>query len=119
MAQQTKEITVRPLNTKDFWSILQIVRKGGKAAFMQLKQVDQDNEMGAAMVLLDIGLEYAEKDLSKLLADLAGMDAEQYNGAPFDTTLTIIEKLEKQEDLKSFFTRAAAFIKKFSAQKAG
>lgn len=116
---QTKKIEVRALNTKDFWAILQIVRKGGKEAFLQVKQINDGDEMGAAMVLLDIGLQYAEKELGVFLASIAGMTAEEYEAAPFDTTLTIIEEMEKKEDLAGFFKRAASFIQKFSTKKAG
>lgn len=111
------EIQVRPLNTKDFWNILNIVRAGGKAAFQKLREADQDSEMGAAMVILDIGMEFAQKELSVFLAGVANMTVEEYNNSDFDTTLEILEKLDDQEDLKTFFMRAANFVKRFSPKK--
>lgn len=113
-------IKVRGLNTKDFWNLLKIVKAGGKEAFAALNAADSDE--GRAMVIIDIGLDYAEKELSGFLASLAGtgegknfepLTVEQYHAGPFDLSLTILEQVQEKNDLADFFKRAANFIKKF------
>jgi hypothetical protein len=126
---------IRRLNTKDFWNVLGILRKGGKEAFTKMREIEaaeaielkdaSPEEKEAAkkaantqrgMILFDIGMEYAEEELSRLFADLAGFkNVEEYHAAGFDTTLEIIEQLTENEDLGNFFARVAALTKKFSA----
>jgi hypothetical protein len=116
MAEQInyEELNFRGLNTKDFWQLLKIVKSGGKEALTKLNAADSDE--GRAMVILDVGLDYAEKELKVFLADLAGLTVEQYDDGPFDLSLTILEKVQEANDLAGFFKRAANFIKKFGAK---
>lgn len=111
-------LKVRGLNTKDFWAIISIIRKGGKEAITRMKNLPADaDEMARGMLILDIGMEYAEKDLTALLADLAGMTLEEYEAAPFDTTLEIIEQITAKEDLANFFKRVSGLVSTFTKKK--
>ena len=109
-----EELKFRGLNTKDFWSLLKIVKAGGKEALNALNEADTNE--GRAMIIIDIGLDYAEKELSGFLADLAGLTLEEYQVGPFDLSLTILEQVQERNDLAGFFNRAANFIKKFGAK---
>lgn len=111
-----QRIEIRALNTADFWAILNILKKGGKEAFSKMKEAGNDDN-ARAFVILDVGMDYAQKELSGFLASLAGMDPDEYNKAPFDTTLSIIEQLEEKEDLGNFFERVANLAAKFSPKK--
>lgn len=119
MATEQQTINIRPLNTKDFWAVLNILRKGGKDALSRLSEMDGEvtNE-ARGMYILDIGMEYAEKELAIFLADLAGMTKEEYENGSFDLTLTIIEQLAERENLADFFKRVAALAGKFSKKPA-
>lgn len=114
MSVNYEELTFRGLTTKDFWSLLQIIKAGGKEAFSALNQAETDDQR--AMVVIDIGLEYAEKELKGFLADIAGLTVEEYDAGPFDLSLTILEAVQEKNDLTGFFKRAANFIKKFGAK---
>jgi hypothetical protein len=113
----------RGLTTKDFWQLLKIIKAGGKEAFAALSEAETNEQR--AMVVIDIGLDYAEKELAAFLADLAFREQEgskkpltidEYNQGPFDLSLTILEKVQESNDLAGFFKRAANFIKKFGAK---
>lgn len=119
MAETTaKKLEVRKLNNQDFWAMLQILRKGGKAAFARMQEADNaDDDMSRGMVLFDVGMEYAEAELIKLFSGLAGMTPEEFKEGDFDLTLTIIEQLEEQNDLANFMKRVAALAGKFSQKR--
>ena len=109
------EIQVRELNTADFWRLLNIIRKGGKEAIVKLQSVNTaEDDNTRAMVLLDVGMEYAEKELTAFLADLAGLSVDEYMESGFDTTLAIIEQLIEKEDVSNFTRRVVNLAGKFS-----
>lgn len=116
---ETREysVTIRNLNTKDFWNIVDIFRVGGKQAISKIKEVEGLSQTEAGMLILDVGLEFAQKELSKFFADIAEMKVEEYEAASFDTTLDILEQLEEKENLADFFGRAVKFGKKFYKKK--
>lgn len=107
------EIQVRKPNTEDFWKLLKIIKSGGKEAISRMKDLDSDNEMAAALLIVDVGMDHAEKDLKAFLADLAGMTVEEFNEGDFDLTFSVIEAFSEKVDLPSFFKRAADLFKKF------
>lgn len=109
-----EELEFRKLNTKDFWSLLKIIKAGGKEAFAALNQAETDEQR--AMVIIDVGIDYAEKELAAFLGDIAGLTVAQYHEGPFDLSLTILESVQENNDLAGFFKRAANFIKKFGAK---
>lgn len=118
MAEKTEQtIEIRKLNTQDFFQILTIIRKGGKEALAKLENLQDVDKMEAGMLIFDVGLEFAQKELSVFLASIANMTVEEYQEADFDTTLTILEQLEERENLADFFGRAVKFFKKFSKKK--
>lgn len=114
---EAKTIEIRKLNTQDFFSIITIIRKGGKEALAKLDNIQQLDKMEAGMLIFDVGLEFAQKELSVFLASIANMSVEEYEKSDFDTTLTILEQLEERENLTDFFSRAVKFGKKFSTKK--
>lgn len=113
-AQTNEKLSIRRLNTKDFWTVLSVLRKGGKEALSRMGAAEEMDNMARGILIMDIGLEYAEKDLKGLLADLAGMSLEEYEKQPFETTIDIIEVVSEQEDLSAFFKRVAGLFKKVS-----
>lgn len=115
--EQTQTVQIRNLNTKDFWNIVDIFRVGGKEAIAKIKDVEDLNQTEAGMLILDVGLEFAQKELSKFFAAIAEMSVEEYEAASFDTTLLILEQLEEKENLADFFDRAVKFGKKFFKKK--
>lgn len=108
------ELQIRKLNTQDFWQIVTIIRKGGKDAIARLENLQEMDQIEAGMLLLDVGLEFAQKELGVFFAGIANMTVEEYENASFDTTLSILEQLEHRENLASFFNRAVKFGKRFS-----
>lgn len=109
---------IKKLNTQHFWTIVSIIRKGGKDAILKLQQLDENaDDLARGLLIFDIAMEHAEKDLQKLFADLAGVSIEEYHEMPFDTTLTIVEAIAEKENLTDFFKRAANFSKKFLPNK--
>lgn len=117
---------IKKLNTQHFWAIVSMIRKGGKDAILKLQELQKEEAAGEeseeaklarGMLIFDVAMEHAERDLQALFADLAGMTLEEYKAAPYDTTLDIIEQLTEKEDLASFFKRAANFAKKFLPSK--
>lgn len=117
-------LVFRGLTTKDFWQLLKIIKAGGKEAFSKLSEAETNEQR--AMIVVDVGLDYAAEELSKFLADLAGREKEgkftgltlaEYEEGPFDLSLTILEKVQEKSDLAGFFKRAANFIGKFGAKK--
>lgn len=116
-AAENKAIEIRKLNTQDFWQVLTIMRKGGKEALGRLENLQDMDQMAAGMLIMDVGLEFAQKELSVFFASIANMSVEEYEKADFDATLSILEQLEEKENLKDFFERAVKFGKKFSKKK--
>lgn len=111
---------IKKLNTKHFWSIVSMIRKGGKDAILKLQQIPQGegaDDLARGMIIFDVAMEHAERDLKALFADLADMSLEEYEQAPYDLTLDIIEALSEKENLADFFKRAASFAKKFLPNK--
>lgn len=106
-------VQIRSLNTKDFWNIVDIFRVGGKEAIAKIKEVENLSQTEAGMLILDVGLEFAQKELSKFFAGIANMTVDEYENADFDTTLSILEQLEEKENLADFFGRAVKFGKRF------
>jgi hypothetical protein len=106
---------VRNLKTSDFFIVAKILSKiGGRA----LKEIDeQTNSMQAGVLLLTSALENADQDLLKWLADLGGMEAEEFAEQAFDAPITIIEKLAEKEDLTRFFERVRGLVKKISRKQ--
>lgn len=117
VAAENKTVEIRKLNTQDFWQVLTIIRKGGKEAVSRLENLQDMDQMAAGMLLMDVGLEFAQKELSVFFAGIANMSVEEYEQADFDTTLSILEQLEEKENLADFFGRAVKFGKKFSTKK--
>ena len=117
VAAENKTVEIRKLNTQDFWQVLTIIRKGGKEAVSRLENLQDMDQMAAGMLLMDVGLEFAQKELSVFFAGIANMSVEEYEQADFDTTLSILEQLEEKENLADFFGRAVKFGKKFSKKK--
>lgn len=114
---------IKKLNTKHFWAIVSMIRKGGKDAILKLQNLDTPDaaegstDLVRGMLIFDVAMEHAERDLKGLFADLAGMTVEEYEEAPYDLTLDIIEQLTENEDLPAFFKRAANFVQKFLPNK--
>lgn len=115
LSNSQANISIRKLNTSDFWALLKIIQKGGKEAFTRLKEAEDESQ--SVIVILDVGMEYAEKELQAFLAGISQMTEEEFKAGDFDLTLTILEKWQEQEDLAGFFKRAANFIKKFLGKK--
>ena len=93
-----------------FWTVLSILRKGGKEAVVRMGQAGELDNTARGLMIIEIGLEYAERDLKGLLADLVGMTPEEYEQEPFETTLDIVETLSEQEDLPAFGKRVVSLF---------
>lgn len=112
-----QNVIIRKLNTKDFWAILKMFVKGGKDAMARLQSLDKEDSQGTMLVILDVGMQYAETELQEFLSSIANMSIEEYQEGDFDLTLTIMEQWIEQEDIPNFFNRAAGLIKKFYQPK--
>lgn len=115
MPDKYKDLKVRKMNTADFWAILKMVSKGGKEAIAKLQGANGEAE--STYIIIDVCMEFAETELKGFLASLVGMKVEEYEKGDFDLTLAILEKWQEQEDLASFFKRAAGLINKFYKKK--
>ena len=60
--------------------------------------------------LVPMLLQECYQDAWAWLADLCGMSVEEFNKQPIDAPMQVIEALANQEDLRGFFSRAAALI---------
>ena len=60
--------------------------------------------------LVPMLLQECYQDAWAWLADLSGMTVEEFNNQPIDAPMQVIEALANQEDLRGFFSRAAALI---------
>ena len=60
--------------------------------------------------LVPMLLQECYQDAWSWLADLSGMTVEEFNNQPIDAPMQVIEALANQEDLRGFFSRAAALI---------
>lgn len=115
MPDKYEDLQVRKMNTADFWAILKMVSKGGKEAITKLQQASGEAE--STYIIIDVCMEFAETELKAFLAGLVNMSIEEYEQGDFDLTLVILEKWQEQEDLASFFKRAAGLINKFYKKK--
>ena len=104
MATDSQKIDIRPLNTKDFWTMVNVIKKGGVAAMQRMSELKNGTNEERGFFLLDVGLEYAQPELMAFFADLAGMTVEEFENGDFDFTLTVIEQLIEREDLGTFIT---------------
>ena len=106
---------IRALNAGDLHLV------GGMLANMSPKLVmidmarreDEDKTDHATRVgkqLVPLLLRECYQDAWAWLADLCGMTVEEFNKQPIDAPMQVIEALVEKEDLRGFFSRAAALI---------
>lgn len=112
------KIDIRPLNTKDFWTMVNVIKKGGVAAMQRMSELKNGTNEERGFFLLDVGLEYAQPELMAFFADLAGMTVEEFENGDFDFTLTVIEQLIEREDLGTFIKRVGNLAAKLSPNQA-
>lgn len=114
------EYEVRRLQTGDLFRLARILKSttaGARAALVSAVsvtegettvQIDQ-SQLGFA--LFEAAVEQ-EDEIKRLFASLVGMSVPEFEKAPFDAPLTILERVMEQDDLPGFLSRALAFAKK-------
>jgi hypothetical protein len=78
-------------------------------------QLKTDENMTNAQVgvqFLATAAQFAEQDLTKLLASVSEMSIEEFKAMPIDYPLEVIEYLAEQEDLQTFFKRVKGLTEK-------
>ena len=132
-----EDLEPRSLQTKDLFKVAVILSKcsdqltkiigesgidlgelGKKAKEMREKGTPEGVEGGKdiqvfGVQLLGAVLVVAESDVKPFLADLVGMTVEEFDITPYKTSLIIIEKLAKKENLLDFFQRAMKLVEAF------
>jgi len=103
-----KKDSIRNLNASDLMAVVTIFGKVGSNLNMQ------EGMTNAAMGIqfVSTACQYAEQDMTELLASISQMTVEEFKKMPIDFPLEIIEQLAEKEDLKAFFTRVKALTEK-------
>ena len=70
-----------------------------------LKTADNMTNAQVGLQFLSTAAQYAEQDLTRLLANVAEMEIEEFKAMPIDYPLEVIEWLAENEDLTGFFER--------------
>jgi hypothetical protein len=104
---------IRKLNALDLMNVVTILGKVGT----NLKLSDDMSNTQLGIQFISVACQYAQKEVSELLASLAGMSMEEFQQQDIDFPLDVIEQLAEQEDLKSFFMRAGNLMKKLSKKQ--
>ena len=108
---KVEELEPRNLQTKDLFRVATILSKCGDKLMETIKKTTgiegEKNVQVFGAQMYTVILSVAESEIKPFLADLVGMKAEQFDTTPYDTSLVIIEKLAKKEDLPAFFQRAS------------
>lgn len=99
---------MRKLNVSDLTKVVKILGKVGTN--LNLSQEMSNAEIG--LNFISTAAQYADEDLTSLLASIAEMPVEEFKKMPIDYPLEVIEELAETEDLKTFFTRAKALTGK-------
>jgi hypothetical protein len=101
---------MRKLKASDLMRIVTLLGKIGK----DLKIEEGADPMQVGMALYALFMQYADSDITGLLADIAEMDLETFNNQPFDFPLDVIQHLTESENLPHFFGRAKTLMSKLS-----
>lgn len=99
---------MRKLNVSDLMKVVKIFGKVGTN--LKMNQEMSNSEVG--IQFMATAAQYAEDDLTELLASVSEMSVEEFRKQPIDFPIGVIEELAEQEDLKTFFTRAKALTEK-------
>lgn len=99
---------MRKLNTNDLMTVVGILGKVGA----NLKARDGMTNAEIGLQFLATAAQYAEQDLTRLLASVSEMDIEEFRKMPIDYPLEVIEWLAENEDLTSFFKRVKGLTEK-------
>jgi hypothetical protein len=104
---------IRKLNALDLMKVVTIFGKVG--ANLKLSEEMSNTQLGVHFI--SVACQYAEKEVSELLASLVGMSMAEFQKQDIDFPLDVIEQLAEQEDLRSFFTRVGNLTKKLSKKQ--
>ena len=99
---------MRKLNTSDLMTVVSIFGKVGT----QLKTTEDMTNAQVGIQFLATAAQYAEEDLTKLLASVSEMEIEEFKNMPIDYPLEVIEQLAENEDLQTFFKRVKGLTEK-------
>jgi hypothetical protein len=99
---------MRKLNTSDLMTVVAIFGKVGT----QLKTEEGMTNAQVGIQFLATAAQYAEEDLTKLLASVSEMEVEEFKNMPIDYPIEVIEHLAENEDLQTFFTRVKGLTEK-------
>lgn len=99
---------MRKLNTSDLMTVVSIFGKVGS----NLKTSEDMTNAQIGIHFVSVAAQYAEEDITKLLASISEMSIEQFRKQPIDFPITVIEELAEQEDLKAFFNRVKGLTEK-------
>lgn len=104
---------LRKLNALDLMKVVTIFGKVGA----NLKLSEEMNNTQLGIHFISIACQYAEQEVSELLASVAQMTIVEFGEQPIDFPLQVIEQLAEKEDLKSFFMRAGNLMKKVTKKQ--
>lgn len=109
---------MRELKTKDIFTMSAILQKVGVKVEAEVEQVvdgekvlvaKTQTQMGAEMILaLGENLHKAEKEVNAMLADLAGVPADEFADLPLSQAYDIMQEFKELPGVKDFFTQAAS-----------
>jgi hypothetical protein len=99
---------MRKLNTSDLMTVVSIFGKVGT----QLKTDENMTNAQVGIQFMATAAQYAEDDLTKLLASVSEMSIEEFKKMPIDYPLEVIEYLSEEEDLQTFFKRVKGLTEK-------
>jgi hypothetical protein len=109
---------VRPLTHKDLKNLKGIIAEGADDAKKKLmeaaKEMGPGSEMSAGVTMFTAVLDQFD-DVMYWLADLAGMDQDEFDNEPFDAHLDILYTLIERDNLPDFFGRYMRVRTMFSA----
>lgn len=128
-----EDLEPRSLQTKDLFRVATILNKCGDKLMEVVRKSDIDlgklgekvkemkegdvkdsqNVQVFGVQIFSVVFAVAESDIKPFLADLVGMKVEEFDITPYQTSLVIIEKLAKKENLLDFFQRASKLAEIF------
>lgn len=99
---------MRKLNTNDLMTVVGILGKVGA----NIKTSEGMTNAQVGLQFLSTAAQYAEQDLTRLLANVSEMTIEEFKEMPIDYPIEVIEWLAENEDLASFFKRVKGLTEK-------
>ena len=97
---------LRELKTSDIFTLSRILKKMNLKNELKVAEKSQ-KQVGAEIILTAFeNLHMAEKEVNEFLADLAGIEVEEFKNLEIEKSLEIIGEVKKLKGISNFFKSA-------------